>query len=93
MPSYVFLKIQERIVDQLMHDQKLYDKYFKNFYHNHVKLLNWFMLATDKKAEIQPYLFKTLVNNGMVFYNEKIKEVFEDKFLKVRPSKNAQNLK
>ena len=29
----------------------------------------------------------------MVFYNEKIKEVFEDRFLKVRPSKNAQNLK
>ena len=28
LPSYVFLKIQEGIVEQLMHNQKLYAKYF-----------------------------------------------------------------
>lgn len=91
IPHQTFLKIQSTIVDQLIHDQKLYNKYFKNFYSNHVKLLNWFMLASDKKSAIQPYVFKTLVNNGIMFYNEKIKEVFEDKFQRVMAPNNSYN--
>ena len=90
-PPHIFLKLQQHILEQLLFDQKLFNKYFKNFYSNHVKLLTWFMLATDRKSEISPYVFKVLVNNGMMFYNEKIKEVFEDKFHRVAQPKNQQS--
>lgn len=91
LPAHMFLKVQSDIVEQLLHDQKLYARYFENFYCNHVKLLNWSMLATEKKSEILPYVFKSLVNNGLMFYNSKIKEVFEDKFHRVMHNKNRRD--
>jgi hypothetical protein len=36
-------------------------------------LLNWSVLAVEKKAEITPYVFKNLVNRGRSFFNRKVK--------------------
>jgi hypothetical protein len=80
--SNSFLKLQEGILKNLLKNKNLYDQYFYQFYTNHTKLLHWSILSTQHKAEIEDYVFKRLVNNGITFYNEKIKEAFQNKSFK-----------
>ena len=49
------------------------------------------MLAIEKKHEIEKYVFKRLVSNGITFYNEKIKEAFENRFIKNSQSEKIIN--
>ena len=56
-----------------MDNEKMFNKHFHRFHSNHIKLLNWSLLAIKNKTEISPYVFKELVNNDIKFYNEKIK--------------------
>ena len=54
-----------------------------------MKLLNWSLLAVENKAQISAYVFKDLVNNNIKFYNERIKQVFDDRFKKSKSTKMA----
>lgn len=77
-----FLKKQQIILNKLLNEQNLFDRYFDTFYDNHVKLLNWSFLAIDNKASITPYIFKNLVGKGNEHYSEKNKKNVDSKYFK-----------
>lgn len=81
----------------MLQNRCLYDKYFSKFYANHNTLLNWYILASRHKGEIEEYVFKPLVDRKIKFYNEKLKNVLEeakpeDKVLHEKTQENRPDL-
>lgn len=89
----LFQKKQQKTLQRLLGDPKLFARKFGGFYDNHVRLLNWSVLAVENKAEICEYVFKDLVNRGNQFYIQKMQTALEHKLLKKKEAKDGFDLK
>lgn len=61
--------MQESIMDNLLSNIDLFEKYFDNFYHNHSKLYYWASSNKSKKLDIKSYVFKKILNENLPAYH------------------------